>query len=87
MRSGRRRTARHRVGCSIISACRPKRLPRRRSAIATSIPDRFKWNLKNIFPDWDAWQAAYDELDRKIDAFAALQGTLGQGGEHAAARR
>ena len=43
-----------------------------------SIPDRFKWNLTNIFPDWDAWQAAYDELDRKIDEFAALQGTLGR---------
>ena len=46
-----------------------------------SIPERFKWNLKNIFSSWDDWQAAYDELDRKIDAFAALQGTLGQGSE------
>ena len=46
-----------------------------------SIPERFKWNLKNIFPTWDEWQAAYAELDRKIDAFAALQGTLGQGSE------
>ena len=46
-----------------------------------SIPERFKWNLKNIFPTWDEWQAAYTELDRKIDAFAALQGTLGQGSE------
>jgi oligoendopeptidase F len=45
-----------------------------------SIPDRFKWNLKNIFATWDEWQAAYGELDRKIDAFSALQGTLGQGG-------
>ena len=42
------------------------------------IPDRFKWNLTKIFPDWDAWQAAYDELDRKIAAFAGLQGTLGE---------
>ena len=46
-----------------------------------SIPERFKWNLKNIFPTWDEWQAAYAELDRKIDAFAALQGTLGEGSE------
>ena len=43
------------------------------------IPDRFKWNLRNIFPDWDEWQRAYDELDQKIGAFAALQGTLGKG--------
>jgi oligoendopeptidase F len=43
------------------------------------IPDRYKWNLKSIFDDWDAWQAAYERLDRMIDAFAALAGTLSQG--------
>jgi oligoendopeptidase F len=46
------------------------------------IPDRFKWNLSPIFPDWGAWQAAYDELDKKIDASAALQGTLAKGAEY-----
>src|SRR5436190_13679434 len=45
------------------------------------IPERFKWNLRNIFDSWDEWQAAYAELDRKIDAFAALQGTLDGGGD------
>src|SRR5712692_2055095 len=43
------------------------------------IPDRFKWNLTHIFRDWDAWKAAYDELEKKIAVFAAMQGTLGQG--------
>ena len=47
----------------------------------TDIPDRFKWNLTHIFPDWPAWQAAYAELDTKIEAYAALQGTLGQGAD------
>src|SRR5688572_18166743 len=46
-----------------------------------SIPERFKWNLTNIFSSWADWQSAYDELDKKIDAFAALQGTLGEGSE------
>jgi oligoendopeptidase F len=46
-----------------------------------AIPDKFKWNLAHIFPDWDAWQAAYEELDTKIGAYAALQGTLGKGGD------
>ena len=46
------------------------------------IPDRFKWNLKSIFPNWEAWHEAYDRLDRHIAAFAALQGTLAQGGDH-----
>src|SRR2546428_2951832 len=44
-----------------------------------TIPDRFKWNLTHIFSDWDAWKRAYDELDTKISAYAALQGTLAQG--------
>jgi oligoendopeptidase F len=43
------------------------------------IPGRFKWDLTHIFADWAAWQAAYAELDSKIDAFAALQGTLAGG--------
>jgi oligoendopeptidase F len=44
-----------------------------------SIPERFKWNLKNIFATWEEWESAYRELDRKIDGFAALQGTLASG--------
>jgi oligoendopeptidase F len=45
------------------------------------IPDRFKWDLSHIYPDWNAWQRAYDELDRKIGECAAFQGTLAQGAE------
>jgi len=45
------------------------------------IEDRFKWNLSHIFPDWDAWQRGYDELDKKISQYASLQGTLKQGPE------
>src|SRR5689334_10679932 len=45
----------------------------------SEIPARFKWNLTHIFADWKAWQAAYDELERKIEAYAALQGTLAKG--------
>jgi oligoendopeptidase F len=43
------------------------------------IPDRFKWNLKGIFEDWDAWQEGYQQLDGKLDEFAALRGTLAGG--------
>src|SRR5262249_44339963 len=45
------------------------------------IPEKFKWNLTHIFPDWNGWQAAYEDLDGKIDAYAALQGTLAAGGD------
>src|SRR5438094_4640525 len=47
----------------------------------TVIDDRFKWNLTDIFADWGEWQAAFDELDTKIGAYAALQGTLAQGAD------
>src|SRR5689334_24307797 len=47
----------------------------------TAIAEQFKWNLADIFPDWTVWQAAFDDLDRKIAAYAALQGTLAQGAE------
>jgi oligoendopeptidase F len=49
-----------------------------------SIPERFKWNLSHIFPEADAWEKAYDELETKIAAYAALQGTLAQGAEDGA---
>jgi len=45
------------------------------------IPDRFKWDLAGIFPDWNAWQAAYDELDQRIQAFAGLEGSLAKGSD------
>jgi oligoendopeptidase F len=45
------------------------------------IPDQYKWDLARIYSDWDAWHAAYRELDQKISEFGALQGTLAQGGD------
>jgi oligoendopeptidase F len=42
----------------------------------SEIADRFKWNLTHIFPDWNAWQAAYHRLEQQIEEYAALQGTL-----------
>src|SRR5262245_53245221 len=40
------------------------------------IPARFKWNLTPIFAGWPEWEAAYRELETRIAAYAALQGTL-----------
>jgi oligoendopeptidase F len=45
------------------------------------IPARFKWNLEKIFPDWSAWHAGYEKLERQIEAFGKLSGTLSQGGD------
>ena len=43
------------------------------------IEDRWKWNLQDIFPDWEAWDAARAELARGVDEYATLQGTLASG--------
>ncbi|MGE5813701.1 MAG: oligoendopeptidase F [Acidobacteriota bacterium] len=43
------------------------------------IPSQYKWNLEDIFPTWEAWEGAYASLERKIDDYAALKGTLSQG--------
>ncbi len=45
------------------------------------VPARYKWNLTDIFPGWDAWQAGFAALDARIGEFAALQGSLGGGAE------
>ncbi len=53
--------------------------PAVRSRKRQEIPDRYKWNLGDIFPTWDAWEAAYKKLDAGIDRYAALKGTIAEG--------
>ena len=43
------------------------------------IPDKFKWNLGDIYPDWETWEAAYKQLEAGIARYAAFKGTLAQG--------
>ena len=52
-----------------------------RSRKRGEIPDRFKWNVDDIFASWPQWDAAYKELDAGIERYAALKGTLSQGPE------
>ena len=50
----------------------------RAPAIAPSSPVKFKWNLADIFPGWDAWEEA-TTARAGIERYAALKGTLSQG--------
>jgi oligoendopeptidase F len=50
-----------------------------RSRRREEVPDRYKWNLADIFPSWEAWEASYRELEAGIERYAALKGTLSQG--------
>jgi oligoendopeptidase F len=52
-----------------------------RSRNRAEIPDRFKWNVKDIFPGWDAWEIAYTRLEAGVERYAALKGTIAKGPE------
>jgi len=52
-----------------------------RSRNRDDIDDGHKWNLAEIFKDWSDWEQARAELDRRIDDYAALKGTLHEGPE------
>ena len=45
------------------------------------VPDRFKWSLTDIFPDWTAWETGYKQLEGGIERYASLKGTLSGGPE------
>ena len=53
--------------------------PTTRSRRREEIADRFKWNLNDIFPHWEEWEAAYKRLEAGIERYAALKGTLAGG--------
>ncbi|NQT26622.1 oligoendopeptidase F [candidate division KSB1 bacterium] len=42
-----------------------------------AIADKYKWNLQDIFPDWDSWQQSMDELDGMINELTVYNGSLG----------
>ena len=43
------------------------------------IPAQYKWDFTAIYPSWEAWDAGMKDMEAKMDAFAALKGTLVQG--------
>jgi oligoendopeptidase F len=43
------------------------------------IPAQYRWDFSAIYPSWDAWEAGMKELEAKMDAFAALKGSLAKG--------
>ena len=55
--------------------------PTQRSRNRQDTDNAFKWNLEDIYPDWATWDRARAELDRRIDEYAALKGTLAMGSD------
>src|SRR3954470_14825773 len=48
---------------------------RNRDEIATD----YKWDFSPIYSDWAAWEQGMKDIEAKMDAFAALKGTLKDG--------
>ena len=40
--------------------------PPPRSRNRPELPDRFKWNVSDIFESWEAWDAAYKQLEADL---------------------
>ncbi len=45
------------------------------------VPEKYRWNLADLYPSDDAWRAARDDLARRIPALAAERGKLGASAE------
>jgi oligoendopeptidase F len=52
-----------------------------RSRRREEVAEQYKWNLNDIFPDWDRWEEGYRTLEAGIERYAALKGTLASGPE------
>lgn len=46
-----------------------------------SLDPRYTWDLNSIFPSWEAWEAAFADLDAGIVAYQKYEGTLAQGAD------
>ncbi|MDR2981544.1 MAG: oligoendopeptidase F [Puniceicoccales bacterium] len=43
------------------------------------IPAQYKWDVSHIYANWDAWEKAYADTEKKIEGLAKLKGTLAKG--------
>lgn len=46
----------------------------------SEIAPPYTWDVSAIFPSWDAWEAAFTDLDAAIERYKGHEGTLAQGG-------
>src|SRR4051812_36370280 len=51
-------------------------LPAAQQRERSSVPDRYKWDLGQIYPTDQAWRTAKDKLSSEIPAIRAFKGTL-----------
>lgn len=61
------------LATATVSAAKPE------TRIRSEIPASYRWDFSAIYPSWEAWETATKDMEAKMDTFAALKGTLGQG--------
>ncbi len=61
------------LASSAVFAARPE------TRVRAEIPAQYRWDFTAIYADWAAWEAGTKDMEAKMDAFAALKGTLAQG--------
>jgi len=47
----------------------------------TDVADKYKWNLADIYPTVEAWQADVDMLNKEVEKLAEFKGKLGESSE------
>ena len=47
--------------------------------VRSEIPAQYKWDFSPIYASWEAWETGMKEMEVKMDAFAAMKGTLSSG--------
>ncbi len=62
------------LSLAFVTALAPAAAAQDRSRAA--IPDKYKWNLADLFASDDAWRAAKDKLPPQIATIASFKGTL-----------
>lgn len=59
-----------------------KPLAQERSLNRDEIPAKYKWNLSDIYPNWQAWEKGMAEMEQKMAVIAGLKGTLSKSPAH-----
>ncbi len=61
------------LATSTVFAAKPE------TRVRAEIPAQYRWDFTAIYADWAAWEVGTKDMEAKMDAFAALKGTLTQG--------
>lgn len=61
--------------CAVLSGGRAAALER------SEVPEKYKWNTSDLYPDDAAWEKAKQEISARIPGQAAYQGRLGLSGK------